>query len=129
VLVGAGDSAPGAVLLAGGVFIAATMWYLGRIRPFEYLLEDAGFVALRRRTGPKRFAGRSRGARRGRLGLRVAGDGGGYGYVGRFRAGGRTVRAFVTDRDCVVLFDVGVASLAVSPADPDVFLAEVSRAA
>jgi hypothetical protein len=129
VLLAAGGSAPGAVLILLGAFMAATMWYLARIRPVEYVLEDAGFVVLRHRAGPKRFTGSSHEARRGRLGLRVAGDGGGYGYLGRFRADGRTVHAFVTDRDRVVVVDVGDASLAVSPVDPDAFLAEVSRGA
>ena len=125
----AGGPTPGGVLLLLGAFVAATMWYLGRIRPVEYVLEDAGFVVLRRRARPKRFTGSSHEARRGRLGLRVAGDGGGYGYLGRFRADGRTVHAYVTDRDRVVLLDVGGASLAVSPVDPDAFLAEVTRGA
>jgi hypothetical protein len=129
VLLVARDSVPGAVLVAVGASIAAITWYLDRIRPVEYVLEDGGFVVLRRHARPKRFVGGSRDARRGRLGLRIAGDGGGYGYLGRFRAEGRTVHAFVTDRDRVVLLDVGDASLAVSPADPEEFLAEVSRAA
>jgi hypothetical protein len=61
--------------------------------------------------------------------MRVLGDGGSYGYLGRYRADGRTVRAFVTDRRKVVLLDVGAASLALSPRDPDRFVAEVGRGA
>jgi hypothetical protein len=42
-------------------------------------------------------------------------------------AEGRTVRTFVTDRQSVVLLDVGGASLALSPRDRDRFVAEVGR--
>jgi hypothetical protein len=63
--------------------------------------------------------------RRGRLGLRVAGSGGLYGYLGRFRAEGRSVRAFVTDRDRVVLLGVGETHVAVSPDDPERFVTEL----
>ena len=59
----------------------------------------------------------------------MAGDGGGYGYLGRFRAEGRTVSTFVTDRSKVVLLDVGGSALAVSPEDPDGFVEEASRGA
>jgi hypothetical protein len=61
--------------------------------------------------------------------MRIVGDGGAYGYLGRFRAEGRTVHAFVTDRSKVALLDVGGASLAISPSDRDAFVAEVGHGA
>ncbi len=128
-LLGAGVAVTGAVLVACGVLEAALVWYLGRLRPVEYLLEDGGLAIRRRKVATKHYSGALRNARRGRLGMRVAGDGGGYGYLGRYRAEGRTVHAFVTNRDVVVLLDVGDTTLAVSPGDPDAFLAEVARAA
>jgi hypothetical protein len=125
-----GGSVPvGPVLLAAGVLDAALIWHLGRLRPVEYVLEDGGLSVLREHASPKRFTGAATGARPGRLGMRVAGDGGGYGYLGRYRADGRTVHAFVTDRTRVVLLDIGATPLAISPADPETFLAEVARAA
>jgi hypothetical protein len=123
----AGVALTGVLLLLTAVILAALMWHLGRLRPTEYVVEDAGLAVHRRGVSPKRFDGVSRNGRHGRLGARVAGDGGGYGYLGRFRAEGRTVHAFVTDRARVVLLDVGDVGLAVSPDDPDAFLAEVER--
>jgi len=125
----AGTASVGAVLSAAAVLVALMMWFLSRLRPIEYLVDDGGLAVQRRHSPVKRFTGRMSGARRGRLGVRVAGDGGGYGYLGRYRAEGHTVHAFVTDRARVVLLDVGHVKLAVSPADPDAFLAEVARAA
>ena len=66
---------------------------------------------------------------RGALGWRVAGDGGGYGYLGRFRAEGRTVSAYVTDRARVVVLEVGGTALALSPDDPDDFVERVGNGA
>jgi len=125
----AGDAVTGALLVVAAVLEAGLVWYLGRIRPVEYLLEDGGLAVRRRHVSTKHYSGALRNARRGRLGIRVAGDGGGYGYLGRFRADGRTVHAFVTNRDEVVLLEVGGTALAISPDDPDAFLAEVARAA
>jgi Bacterial PH domain len=129
VLAASGTTGAGALLVAAAVAVALMMWSLSRLRPVEYLLEDGGFAVRRRNAPTKHFAGTTTKARRGHLGLRVAGDGGGYGYLGRYRAEGRTVRAFVTNREDVVLLDVGGVPLAISPHDPDVFLAEVERAA
>lgn len=125
----AGVAVTGAILVGCGLLEAALVWYLGRLRPVEYLLEDSGLAVRRRKVSTKHYSGVLRNARRGRIGMRVAGDGGGYGYLGRYRAEGRTVHAFVTNRDEVVLLDVGDAGLAISPGDPDAFLAEVARAA
>jgi hypothetical protein len=128
-LVATGNPVTGVVLVACGALEAALVWYLGRLRPVEYLLEESGLAIRRRKVSTKRYDGIARNARRGRLGMRVAGDGGGYGYLGRFRAEGRTVHAFVTNRNEVVLLDVGDTALAISPGDPEAFLAEVTRAA
>jgi hypothetical protein len=128
-LLATGEVVTGAVLVGSGALEAALVWYLGRLRPVEYLLDDGGLAIRRRKVPTKRYDGIPRNARRGRLGIRVAGDGGGYGYLGRYRAEGKTVHAFVTNRDDVVLLDVGEAALAISPGDPDAFLAEVAGAA
>jgi hypothetical protein len=123
-----GAAAGGAILLGAGGFIAALHAWLRRRQPQAFVVED-GVLRVERRSGMRRFSGPFRNVRRGELGLRVAGDGGGYGYLGRFRAEGRTVSTFVTDRSKVVLLDVGGSALAVSPEDPDGFVVEASRGA
>ena len=123
-----GGAPAGAILLGIGGFIAAMHAWLRRREPQAFVVED-GALRVERRSGARRFAGPFRNVRRGKLGLRVAGDGGGYGYLGRFRAEGQTVSTFVTDRSKVVLLDVGGAALAVSPDDPDAFVEEASRGA
>ena len=123
-----GASPAGAILLGVGGSIAAMHAWLRRKEPQAFVVED-GALRVERRSGTRRFAGPFRNVRRGALGWRVAGDGGGYGYLGRFRAGGRTVSAYVTDRSKVVLLDVGESALAVSPDDPDAFVEEASRGA
>lgn len=122
-------SAAGWVLLAVGVLLAAMMAYLWRLQPLEYVVEDDAFAVRRRSAAPRRFAGSPEGVREGALGMRVAGDGGAYGYLGRFRVDGRTVRAFVTDRSKVALLDVGGTPVAISPSNREAFLAEVGRGA
>jgi hypothetical protein len=117
------------LLVVLGVFLVVLLAWMRRIEPRSYDVGD-GVVQVRRRSAsPSSFSGTIADVRRGRLGLRVAGDGGAYGYLGRFRAEGRTVRTFVTDRQNVVLLDVGGASLALSPRDPERFVAEVGRGA
>ena len=128
-LVATGGTRTGGFLLLAAALDAGLIWYLGRLQPVAYVVEDRGFSVRRRGTSAKHFSGSSSAARRGRLGLRVVGDGGGYGYLGRYRAEGRTVHAFVTNRDRVVLLDVGESAVAVSPTDPEAFIAEVERAA
>jgi hypothetical protein len=125
-LAGDGEGAGWVVLAAGGLLLA-TLVYLWRLQPVEYVVEEDAFSIRRRSAASRRFTGAVTRARLGRLGLRVGGDGGAYGYLGRFRADGRTVRAFVTDRGRVALLDVGGAELAVSPSDRESFLAEVRR--
>jgi hypothetical protein len=116
-------------LVVLGAFLGALLAWMRRIEPRSYDVGD-GVVQVRRRSAaPSSFSGTIADARRGRIGLRVFGDGGAYGYLGRFRADGRTVRTFVTDRQNVVLLEVGSASLALSPRDRDRFLAEVGRGA
>jgi hypothetical protein len=125
----AGSGWPGILLAAVGVLLAVMSIVLRRLQPVSYALET-GAVSIRRRSAPaRRFEGSLTGVHPGRLGWRVFGDGGGYGYLGRYRAEGRTVQAFVTDRTRVVLLDVGAAGLAVSPADPHAFVAEVALGA
>lgn len=120
-------SAAGWVLLAVGVLLAAMMAYLWRLQPLGYVVEDGAFAVHRRSAAPTRFAGIPAHVRQGALGMRVAGDGGAYGYLGRFRVDGRTMRAFVTDRSKVAVLDVGETSLAISPSDRDAFVAEVGH--
>jgi hypothetical protein len=123
-----GSAPAGAVLLGVGGSIAAMHAWLRRRAPHAFVVEE-GALRVERRSGTRRFVGPLRNVRRGALGWRVAGDGGGYGYLGRFRAEGKTVSTFVTDRSKVVLLDVGGSALAVSPDDPDAFVEEASRGA
>jgi PH (Pleckstrin Homology) domain-containing protein len=113
----------GGVLLLAALLDAGLAWWLRSREPVAYVLEDDSFVVERRSARPERIRGVAAGARRAQLGLRVAGDGGAYGYLGKFRAGGETVTAFVTSRKDVVLVGVGDRTLALSPADPDAFIA------
>lgn len=119
----------GLVLVVLGILLVVMLAWMRRIEPRSYDVGDGVLQVRRRSASASSFSGTIAHVRRGRLGLRIAGDGGAYGYVGRFRAEGRTVRTFVTDRQSVVLLDVGGASLALSPRDPDRFVAEVGRAA
>jgi hypothetical protein len=121
-----GASPAGVILLAVGGSLAALHGWLRRIEPRSYVVDD-GSLRVERRSDSKRFVGPFVNVRRGALGWRVAGDGGGYGYLGRFRADGRTVSAYVTDRSKVVLLDVGGAALALSPDDPDEFVERLGR--
>jgi hypothetical protein len=77
----------------------------------------------RRAAAARRFVGGVSAVQPSKLGLRVAGDGGVYGYLGQYRAEGRTVEAFVTDQRRVVVLEVGDRHVAVSPADVDGFVA------
>jgi hypothetical protein len=123
----ASDDGGGWILILVGALLVAMTGYLWRLQPLEYLVEEGAFAVRRRSAAPKHFSGALSGARPGALGMRIAGDGGVYGYLGRYRAEGRTVHAFVTDRTKVALLDVGETSLAVSPGDRDQFLVEVGR--
>jgi hypothetical protein len=122
------DSAEGWILVAAAVALAATSLWTRRLTPRAYVIGDDA-LTIRRRASEKRWPGVATGARRGSLRLRVAGDGGVYGYLGRYRANGSTVHAYVTDRARVVLVDVGGRTIAVSPLSPDEFVSEVGRGA
>ena len=122
-----GSGWSGLLLIALGAFLVVLLAWTRRIEPRSYDVGDGVLQVRRRAASASGFSGPIAHVRRGRLGLRIAGDGGAYGYLGRFRAEGRTVRTFVTDRQSVVLLDVGGASLALSPRDPDRFVAEVGR--
>ena len=124
-----GASPAGVILLAVGGSLTALHAWLRRLESRAYVVEGDALRVARRRADSRRFVGPFSNVRRGALGWRVAGDGGGYGYLGRYRAEGRTVRAFVTDRAKVVLLEVGGSALAVSPDDPDVFVETVGRGA
>ena len=122
-VVAANEPVAGGVLLLAALLDAGLGWWLRRREPVAYVLEDDSLVVERKGSRPERIRGVAGGAHRGKLGLRVAGDGGAYGYLGKFRAGGETVSAFVTNRKDVVLVTVGGRPLALSPADPDAFIA------
>jgi len=116
-------------LLASAFAIGALIaWYRPR-RPMVYELDQGALVVQRRRSAPRRFTGPISHVRRGRLGLRLAGDGGIYGYLGKFRAEGTTVSAFVTSTANVVVLSIGDRNVALSPAEPDEFIAAAGRLA
>jgi hypothetical protein len=117
----------GIMLLVGAVGVVALAVAFRPRQPVAYVTDETGVEVVRAGSRPRRFDGPIRSARRGRLGLRIAGDGGAYGYLGRYRADGSTVQAFVTSRDDVVLLEVGEGRLALSPSDPDGFIEDVSR--
>ncbi len=129
VVLGAGSTWVGVLLAVVGVLLAVMLWSYRLREPLSYAIEDRAVSIGRRSAAPRTFEGPVTRVRRGALGWRVAGDGGAYGYLGRFRAEGKTVHAFVTDRKRVVLLDVGDTGLAISPADPDSFVAGVDSGA
>jgi hypothetical protein len=111
------------VLLLVGAGLLGVCEVNRRSLPVAYEVDEDGVVVHRHGGADRRFVGAARDVRRARLALRVAGSGGLYGYLGRFRAEGQSVRAYVTDRDRVVLLVVGETRVAVSPADPETFVA------
>jgi hypothetical protein len=113
------------LLLLVGAGLLVVCEVMRRSLPVAYEVDSGGVVVHRRSLADRRFAGAVWDIRRGRLELRIAGSGGLYGYRGRFRAEGRSVRAFVTDRDRVVLLVAGETRVAVSPDDPERFVAEL----
>jgi hypothetical protein len=123
VVLAASRSMVGPVLLVVALLEGGLAWWLRRVEPVSYVVRTDGLTIERRNSDARVFEGAVRDARRGRLGLRVAGDGGLYGYLGKYRADGKTVDAFVTSRSDVVLARVGDREVALSPADPDAFVA------
>jgi hypothetical protein len=112
-----------AVLVAAGVADAVACVVCRRLQPVSYELDGSGLAIERRARSTRRYPGSVTSMPSARLGLRVAGSGGLYGYLGRFRlVGGGRVSAFVTDRSTTVIARVGDAVLAVSPADKAAFL-------
>ena len=124
-----GSPWPGLVTVVVGLLSLVTVAWMRRVEPLAYDVGESEVQVRRRSAAPSGFTGPIAHIRRGALGFRVWGDGGGYGYLGRYRADGRTVRAFVTDRRNVVLLEVGDTPLALSPRDPDGFVSEVGRGA
>jgi hypothetical protein len=97
----------------------ALVWWCRRLQPTAYRVEPGELSILRRSAPEKRFSAPVEGPQPGRLGLRLFGSGGLYGYLGIFRlAGGGRVRAYVTDLGRVAIFRAGDESVAISPAAP-----------
>lgn len=127
VVVGAtGERAVSAVLVASGAADLALCTVFRRLQPVAYTLDGSGLTVERRGSTARRFAGLVRALPDARLGVRIAGSGGLYGYLGRFRlAGGGRVEAFVTNRAAALIVRAGDVIVAVSPADRDGFLGDV----
>ena len=112
-----------AALGAGDIVLCAVY---RRLQPLAYDLDGSGLAIERRGRPARRYAGAGAAMPSARLGMRVAGSGGLYGYLGRFRlVGGGRVAAYVTSRAATVIVRVGDAVVAVSPLDRDRFLRDV----
>lgn len=110
------------------VVILAFSWAMA---PRSYEVQHGDLVVNRNAWRPFRspLRGLAEMSEPGRMGLRIAGSGGGFGYYGRFRRGDiGTYRAYLTSRDHAtvvpVTTDVGIVT--VSPADPQSFVARVT---
>ena len=122
----AGEPTTGALLAAGGAGVVVLCAVYRRLQPVAYDLDGSGLEIERRGRASRRYAGLVASLPDARLGLRIAGSGGLYGYLGRFRlVGGGRVDAFVTSRASTLIVRVGDDAVAVSPADRDVFLGDV----
>ncbi|HET7744426.1 MAG TPA: PH domain-containing protein [Gaiellaceae bacterium] len=124
----AGTPAGPILLIVGGSLVALNL-FLRRREPRAYAVDSGRLSISRRSASPVHYWGGLARVHRGALGWRVAGDGGGYGYLGRYRAEGRSVSAYVTDRAKVVLLEVGGDAIALSPADPEDFIEKITRGA
>jgi hypothetical protein len=120
---------------AGGWFGLAAVGMLGiifvcrRRQPIAYRVGQLGVVVEERRGEVAEFAGPVELLPDARLGLRLWGNGGLYGYLGRYNLhGGGRVRAFLTRRTPITVLRIGEAVVAVSPADPVAFEQEVRGA-
>lgn len=121
-----GEPTTGAVLAASGAGVLTLCAVYRRLEPVAYDLDGSGLEIERRGRGARRYAGLVAALPEARLGLRIFGSGGLYGYLGRFRlSGGGRVEAFVTSRAATLIVRVGDAVVAVSPADRDAFLGDV----
>ena len=122
----AGEATTGALLAAGGAGVVALCAVYRRLQPVAYDLDGSGLEIERRGRASRRYAGLVASLPDARLGLRLAGSGGLYGYLGRFRlVGGGRADAFVTSRAATLILRVGDAVVAVSPSDRDEFLGDV----
>lgn len=121
-----GEKATGAALAVSGVVVVTLCGVYRGLEPVAYALDGSALEVERRSRAVRRFPGRVEALPEARLGLRIAGSGGVYGYLGRFRlSGGGRVEAFVTNRAAALIVRAGDAVVAVSPADRDGFLEDV----
>jgi hypothetical protein len=122
----AGDLLTGALLAALGLGDGVLCLVYRQLEPVAYDLDGSGLAIARRGRASRRFAGALSVLSSAKLGMRVAGSGGLYGYLGRFRlVGGGRVTAFVTSRAATVIVRVGETAVAVSPADREGFVRDV----
>ena len=110
------------------VLVLALSWAMA---PRSYAVQGGDLVVNRNAWRPFRspLRGLAEMSEPGRMGLRVAGSGGGFGYYGRFRRSDiGAYRAYLTSRanDIVVPVTTDVGIVTVSPADPQSFVARVS---
>jgi Bacterial PH domain len=119
------DTGAGVVLTAAAVGMAALAVFFRRRQPVAYRISRDELVIQRRAAADRVLPGPVGDAHRARLGLRLLGSGGLYGYLGAFRLeGGGRVRSYVTDQRRVVTLAAGPVRVAVSPDDPGPLLAE-----
>ncbi len=114
------------MLAASGAGVLTLCAVYRGLQPVAYGLDGSVLEIERRSRAARRYAGLVEVLPQARLGLRIAGSGGLYGYLGRFRlVGGGRVDTFVTDRAATLIVRAGSAVVAVSPADRDAFLDDV----
>ncbi len=118
----------GMILALSALGIAGLIFGCRRRQPLSYQVDDLG-VVIEDRRGEEHIAGPVTLLQGARLGARVMGSGGLYGYFGRFRLkGGGGVRAFVTNRSAITILRVGEVVVAVSAADRAGFESELRHA-
>jgi len=121
-----GERAGAAIFVAAGVGALALAAAYRRLQPVAYGLDGSSLEIERRGAAARRYQGVVEPLPGARLGIRIAGSGGLYGYLGRFRlVGGGHAHAFLTRRAATSIVSVGDEVVAVSPSDPDAFLSEV----
>ncbi len=121
-----GERLGAAILVAAGVGFLVLCAAYRRLQPVAYRLDGSGLEIERRGVTARRYEGTVEPLSGARLGIRIAGSGGLYGYLGRFRlVGGGHAHAFLTRRAATSIVRAGTEVVAVSPSDPDAFLSEV----